>query len=366
MRPCTLSAAVLIAAIIFLLAPKISFAENQDKALMSRIRTITQNRQKTLALIASERADLTRQQKEVQKEIDDITKRNALLRTELETLLQKEADRRAQLQEQEHEREAIKGAIRSTAHDARELFRAMPSTPEFPDRTAVINRILAPERFPHLEDTSALLDILGEAAAHSKEVVYHRGRFIARNGLLQNGTMVRVGEFSVLYEDAQGEVGFLQPDRTGTRLKAVAGSPGWWTRRNIQKFMTGEEEIAPVDISGGAVLEQMEQQSSPWETIRSGGVLVWPILITGVVGILIGLERTFQLRRRSGSSKELLPCLLSLLEQNNYAEATALCETSSSTPQGRVLVHLITHAGAEKEILESCLEESLLREAAPL
>ena len=348
------------------LTVSIAQAEELDMSVAARIQAIEQNREETRTLITEERAELSARHASLLQEITALKKRNRQLRTEFESLLQEETDLRHQLQQQHQEREALQETVRSAARDARELFIAVPSTPEFPERIHVVDRILAPDRFSDFLDTSALLDILGQAMVHSEIISSRRDSFIGRDGREQNGTVVRVGEFTALYKTAKEEVGFLRPDGTGSHLEAVAGTPGWLTRRTMKNFLQGEEETVPLDISGGAVLRQMEQQKSFWETIQKGGVLIWPILITGLTGMLIGLERIFRLRRRSGSSPDLLPSLLSLIARNRHVEAADLCRASSRTPLGRVLGHLMAHAGAAREILDSCLEENLLREAAPL
>ncbi|HKK34195.1 MAG TPA: MotA/TolQ/ExbB proton channel family protein, partial [Desulfomicrobiaceae bacterium] len=366
MRTADIVPLIIIAALLVLSPASTVRAVELDASLTSRIQTIKDNRQKTLAIIATERAELTDRHEALLREIADLQRGNNQLRAEFETLLQKEAERRNQLQKQHMEREALREAIRSSARDARELFINIPSTPEFPERITVVERILAPDRFPDFSDTGALLDTLEQAIAHSGTVEPREGVFIGRNGQEQNGTLVRAGEFAALYEDENGDFGFLRPDGTGAHLEAVAGTPGWLAQRSIRRFIKGEGEMVPLDISGGAVLEQMEQQKSYWETIQEGGALIWPILITGLAGMLIGLERIFRLRSRSGSSTNLLPHVLSLLGRQRHAEAADLCRTSSKTPLGRVLGSLLSHAGAGRDILESCLEENLLREASPL
>jgi biopolymer transport protein ExbB len=366
MRTFILVASILIAPLLLSAAAAGSSTASLDTPVTSRIGTIEQNHQETLALIASERAELAARREKLQREIRAQKQRNAKLRSEFEALLQQETNRREELHKQHREWEALRETIRSAARDALDLFTALPSTPEFPDRMAVVDRILAPEHFPEFPDTSALLDSLEQAMRHSGTIESRQGSFIGRDGREHNGTVVRVGEFAAFYDDPKGDFGFLRPDGSGSHLEAVSGRPGWLTRRTIKSFLRGEGDSVPMDISGGTVLEELEQRKSLWETVRSGGVLIWPILVSGLAGILIGLERIFRLRGRPGSGDNLLPDLLSLVGRERFADAADLCRASSQTPLGRVLGNLMAHAGAGREILESCLEENLLREAAPL
>ncbi len=61
--------------------------------------------------------------------------------------------------------------------------------------------------------------------------------------------------------------------------------------RSLNHFFAGKTSDVWLDISGGIALQQLARQVTLMEQLRSGGVLVIPILLVGFVALVLTLER---------------------------------------------------------------------------
>jgi biopolymer transport protein ExbB len=98
------------------------------------------------------------------------------------------------------------------------------------------------------------------------------------------------------------------------------------------------------------------------EWLRSGGVLLWPILATGIIGLLIVLERMLFFLRIGREPDGLMARFYQSAEQENWQECDALMNQAGETPVVRVMKKVLAGQEHRQEVLEATLQEAMLVE----
>lgn len=93
---------------------------------------------------------------------------------------------------------------------------------------------------------------------------------------------------------------------------------------------------------------------------NSGGVLMWLMLATSVIGLAFAMERFFALRNCVHIPKELRAHVLWLIEREGVSETVAYLEGRRST-YARVLRVIISRWGFTREEIERAVDDELAR-----
>ncbi len=323
----------------------------------------TQDAGQTRSQMAQERQSLQAEKRTLQTSIAQ--KQNAFgeLKKEYDALLAREQALQEELAAQAHELKTIDGTIRTSAKQARDYFHESLTTPEFPERMAALDTILTPETFPGLEGIRTLLTLYLEEMSASGQILLREGAFISADGTEIQGNLARIGTFTMAYRQPDGTMGFLRPAQEGTRLSAVQGAPGWGLSRTMKAYFAGESSVFPVDISNGAALARLSQdQKGVLEWLQTGGLLVWPILLVGVIALGLVIERFYSLSRIRGNSDRNMQTILRMVQEGKWQECRDFCREKSEFPTCRIIGHTLTHLGATREIIENAFQEGLLKE----
>jgi len=300
------------------------------------------------------------QEKQEQTSLDQLKK-------EFENLLKVEEQLTADLLSEQEEIEAVQGTVRAAAREAATLFADNPITPEFPERVAFIDHLLALTRFPSLEEITELIQLFFKEAETTGTIVRRTGDFVGPDGRGVTGEILRIGRFTTYYRLPDGSVGFLKPEPSGKRLIAVTGDVPSSLKSSIKAFMDKDTVVAPVDPSGGAAFQQITAQDDLVDTFQKGGPLMWPILICGIVAILIGLERAVVLMTKARASDKIMERIEELATQGMWQEAKQFCSTRGGRiPTCSMLDGVMEHIGATQEVLENALSEAVLRQMPKL
>jgi biopolymer transport protein ExbB len=279
----------------------------------------------------------------------------------LKTFLQKETQMRSQLETEEGEMELLEGIIRSAAEDADALVRTSFTTAQSPSRLEVLTPLMDAEHFPGIEDVQNLVNLLFSEMETSGEIRKETGPFVNDEGKEVTGEILRVGTFTAFYRLSH-EVGYLRYDEKGTQFVMVSAKPSWFDRRTIKKYLTGKTDELPMDLSGGVIFEQLSSHRGVWRWLRSGGILVWPILIVGFVALVLILERSIFLTRARANTDDIMREIQSLAPKALWQECQDLCLSYAVSPTCNVLSAGLQHLGATREALGNAIEEAILRE----
>ncbi|MCW7752499.1 MotA/TolQ/ExbB proton channel family protein [Desulfobotulus sp. H1] len=125
--------------------------------------------------------------------------------------------------------------------------------------------------------------------------------FTAGDGMTEEAFVTRVGALALLGHNGEGRFFFLTPREDQRQYMEAQRVPGFRERRIVRQFMEGQGFLLPVDLSGGSVLSGSSGHVAFADRLREGGLLIWPIVLLGVTGGLLFVQRAFFLFRLSFS-----------------------------------------------------------------
>lgn len=258
---------------------------------------------------------------------------------------------------------ALSAMVRETAGDWLALFRQSPFSAESPRRLAELARIQKQTDI-RLDDLAALLELGFADIAAGGEIARREGEIVGRDGAPVSAEIFRLGHVAALYRGENG-IGYLLPGVNGERLLASA-QPGFRVRRNLNLAMEsnlgGGETAAYLDISGGAAVRRLARDSGRWERVREGGFLIWPILLVGAVAFLLTIERIVFLGRVRQNTDRLMTRVTAMVDDGNFDGAMAATDSQAGRPTANVLRAGLGQRNQPRDIVESRLNEAILRE----
>ncbi len=317
----------------------------------------------TLSLLQREKKELTGLQTGLQARVAQKQQAFDALKAQYDELLAREKNLTQELNAEEYAFKTIDGAIRTAAKQARDLFHESLTSAEFPERGPALQNLLNPDVFPGLRGVRELLRLYQEEINASGAVRFRKGEFVNSQGLRTRGEILRMGAFTAAYRLPDGETGFLRPEADGSALVAVQGNPGWRTRQAMEAYWSGQSADFPLDISNGAVFQRMKQeQKSLSDWLRTGGLLVWPIVLTGLAALLLVLERFISLGRIRVTSQRNMRAILDFVSKGEWEACERFCKQHARFPTCRVIGHTLGFRGGSRELIENAFQEGMLKE----
>ncbi|WP_321390062.1 MotA/TolQ/ExbB proton channel family protein [uncultured Desulfuromusa sp.] len=160
----------------------------------------------------------------------------------------------------------------------------------------------------------------------------------------------------------QGVPQLLRYDGSMRSLVQVEAKLPWAVSRALKKYLLGESDSVPLDLSAGAALEQLVRRKSFTDRIQAGGVLVWPILALAVIALVIGLERAFFLKRVHDNTDRTMGEVNSKAIQGDWDSCQKLVQGRKKSPVYNVVRAGLRMRHEDREVLESVLQEAILKE----
>ncbi|MDZ7695840.1 MAG: MotA/TolQ/ExbB proton channel family protein [Deltaproteobacteria bacterium] len=244
------------------------------------------------------------------------------------------------------------------------LAERSPYSAQSPERLETLHAFVDPQRLFRLEDFETLLEASFEDMKASREKILYRGRMVDRTGHEIQGEIIRLGHLPALFR-AEGEVGYLTLSPASGRL-IMRARPSFWVRRNLTAYFEDKTDAVYTDISGGAAIRQLAHSVGLVDQLRSGGILVLPILFVGLVALVLTVERLIFLGRVRHNTDELMTRVTELVDRGDIDEAVKAAAPHQKRPTGRVLMAGLEHRSDPGEVIESALSETMLRETPRL
>lgn len=97
-----------------------------------------------------------------------------------------------------------------------------------------------------------------------------------------------------------------------------------------------------------------------WEIVKSGGWVMWPILLCSVVACAIVAERLWALRSKRVAPPHLLELVWKMVQEKRLNNRF-LKELHADSPLGELLAAGLANASHGREIMKECLEEAAAR-----
>ncbi len=332
-------------------AREASAARSENQLKQSEIKTLRaaalKARDTAAKRVAKLKTEVSRQQGELEK-----------LAAEQQKLKQKSSLALHQLNE-------LAGVVRTSARDLLSLLENSPVSGDHPGRLQPVRDILGNKAYPGMAEIKTIADLYLNEIAASGEIKRSQNSFIALDGHRVKGEIVRLGALSTIYQSAlDSSCGYAVYGPENDALLAVS-QPGWQVAKNLKKFIAGKSDAVYLDFSGGDAVRRLALTPSAWERLRSGGVLVWPILLVGLVALLLSLERFLFLSRVKSNTDKVMGRIIELVGAGNFVQSLELVEHKKG-PVYRVLAAGLAARKATRDVLDSVLEEAILKELPQL
>jgi biopolymer transport protein ExbB len=176
--------------------------------------------------------------------------------------------------------------------------------------------------------------------------VEHAGRFVALGPM-------------AYFAAGNGGPGGIVGRQVGSLRPSLVGAPDRETAAAILRVCEGGEADLPVDTSGGNALRVAAARETLWAHLRSGGPVMIPIAIVGVLSLVLVLWKLLELRRLRLPEAGELDAFYTRLDQNDLSGAAGLA-TELGAPLGPILQDGLAHLDAPPDVLEELLHERVM------
>ncbi len=209
-----------------------------------------------------------------------------------------------------------------------------------------------------VEQLGAAFKMAGETLKRLNQVRVEQGAYFSETGTKVEGQLLHIGRIAS-YGLVEGAMGPLAPAGQ-TKLKLWPSKDG----ANIAAQLAAKQNPSLLPIFLYESLDkgvEKRKESSIVETVNTGGIIGWVIVIIGCIALLmIGLRALTLLKASRGTASTLAPVLESL-DKKDIRRAEHLAR-SSKTPAGRVLTATLHSLEQPREDLESAVAEAVLAE----
>ncbi len=236
------------------------------------------------------------------------------------------------------------GVVRQVAGDTKGIIDNSVISAQFPGRAARADALAQARGLPSMGDLTELYVLLLEEMAESGKVVRFNTEIITAEGRTTPAEVIRVGVFNMISGSD-----YLRFEPQTSSLQVLARQPPGRFSSMAEGLSTATAGVVPmaVDPSRGSFLGLLIQAPSLSERIQQGGLVGYVIMVLGLLGVLVSIERLVRLDAASRGIKAQL------------GSATA----KSDNPLGRILQVYEENSTADSETLGLKLDEAVLREA---
>ena len=307
--------------------------------------------------ISAERAQHAMQYESMQAEVRALRER----RQEVQRVSSRRETERTSLRRRS---EATQAEVRAAAGLVTEFRRASESAMSAAARQRHAEQLLRIDEALAADEASGLeLGAVGPAIELAlnlllRDPVSHSfdGFALDGDGRVIEGRFLAAGPCT--YFMGVDTVGYVDTAR-GASEPVLADALGRREHAALAAWAAGEASLAPVDVTGGALLRVVRARVPLIERIKQGGAVMVPLLLIAAVCILILLRRHLALRGMEVNVEPTLAAILEELRQGNEAAARDHAEGLAS-PWQDVLVEAVNHWRADRVYLEEVLQDRIV------
>jgi biopolymer transport protein ExbB len=181
------------------------------------------------------------------------------------------------------------GTVRQVANESRSVLDSSMISAEFPNRGAFLGDIAERKQQPTIEEIRQVWLALQQEMTESAKVKQFMQPVITAQGIFEEQQVTRIGPFSA-FSDGQ----FLRYLPETGNLVALGRQPVDRLQKVAAKFESadaGSIEAVVIDPTRGAIMALLVQAPDLKERIQQGGWIGYLILLIGIIGLLIALQR---------------------------------------------------------------------------
>ncbi len=265
------------------------------------------------------------------------------------------AERRSQLNEVRANLNELLGTIQGVAGDFRSVFETSLVSAQYPGRTefldSFIERVASDTEQVRVDEIERFWFYMQQELVESGRVVQYEGQVGLPSGDQENRVVTRIGTFNSI---ANGD--YLSYNADVDHLQVLPRQPSGDIVANAQALENAESGIHKVGIDptgaqGGSLMANLINFPTVSEQVRqNSGEIGFAIIGIGIIAILVGLVRSFQ---------------LTLVSAKANAQVKS-DKANKNNPLGRVLMVAESNPNVDTETLELKLGEAILQETPAL
>ena len=236
------------------------------------------------------------------------------------------------------------GVVRQIAGDVKGTIDASMVSVQYPDRGALADRLAQIKGLPSIEDLNNLRVLMLNEMVESAKIVRFPTRIVKADGTFANAVVVRVGVFNLITGDE-----FLTYEPGTKSVKVLPRQPKGRYRdmaEDLFEATSGTVAMA-VDPSFGSLLKLLINAPTFRERIEQGRTVGYVIIVLGIFGFLVSIERWLFL---SGASSKV------------RRQLNKIAEPDEDNALGRILAVYYQNKEIDTETLELKLDEAILKE----
>lgn len=194
----------------------------------------------------------------------------------------------SQLRTREGDYSQVFDQARQTASDLKGTLDDSLVSAQYPGRGVFLAKLAESRDLPSLDDLRKLWFLMQQEMTAQGQVSKFPASITHEDGSQEKTTVVRVGVFTAV----NGNNFLRYLPETGALVQLDRQPSGHWRdlASNLSNATTGVLPMA-VDPSGGDLLRSLVSQPSLMERIASGHTAGWIIIVLGLAGLFIILER---------------------------------------------------------------------------
>ncbi len=323
-----------------------------------------ENRKITAQDIKNERARLAEEIRTLEAGLTGARQEVALGNAKLKALSGERDALTKEISDRISRKEELDAIIRDTARNLLGRAEKSPASAEHPEHLATLKSFLAPGAQMGMAELKTLFEFCFKDMAASKTQHQYTGPVLDRSGETVQADITRLGHLAALYQ-TKDETGYLTLSPASVRL-VMSAAPPFLIKRALDRFVSNESQTVPIDISGGIAVQQLSRQVSQVEQLKSGGILVIPILLVGAVALILTLERLVFLGRVRHNTDALMTRVTDLVAQGDFKGALNTTLPHKNRPTGRVLMAGLALKDQAGTVIENGLSEAILKETPRL
>ena len=298
------------------------------------------NRNKQKSLLTKTKRDIQREEARSER-LEKVFADNEVKLAELEGLLNERLGVYGELF----------GIVRQVAGETRGQVEESIISGELTNRAAPLDALAQSKGLPAMEQLEFLWFTLQQEMTAQGEIKSFPGQVVNLDGSIRDTEVTRIGPFTALadgqfirYAGAHryADLGRQPPARFGDAAD------------DLFDASNGELVGVPVDPSRGAILNLFLQMPTLFERVNQGGFVGYVIIILGLFGVALALERITRLSLLSRSVKGQLA--------NGQIDGAS----DNDTPLARVWAAYQSNNSASAETLELKLDDAILKEMPAL
>jgi biopolymer transport protein ExbB len=280
---------------------------------------------------------------EARKALSNEQARNKQLQASFDANQQRLNDLVNQLHTREGDFSKVFDSARQTASDLKNTLDGSLVSAQYPGRGVTLARMAESRDLPSLDDLHKLWFLMQQEIVEEGKVAKFPATITREDGTQLKTNVVRVGVF-----DAVNGNSFLRYLPETGALVELNRQPAGAFRSLASDLAAASSGVLPmaVDPTGGSLLATLVNQPTVWERIGQGHVAGWIIVVLGLIGVLVILERGAYLTLAGGKIKA----------QMNSSKPDL------NNPLGRILTVFNESKTDDAESLELRMDEAIMKE----